>query len=191
LPRLEDWRRAAQSLERAQRLGDDDAVRARLLCAQAHVHRIRAQERRGGGAEEDWNDAIFGFEQAAELAPKWPDPYLGLARIYAYERFDLEGLLDALEAARARGYAWGPREVAQLADAYRRRGEELAAESRSASDVRSASRMLGQARLHLEAAVSAYDRILDFGNARRNRELAIATLDGLRRPEKRRIAGQR
>jgi hypothetical protein len=161
----------------------DDQTRARLFYTLGHVDRIEAKSLRERDSEEAgrrWNDAVYAFEQAASLDPAWPDPYMGLARIYAYERFDLERLLDALERSRERGAPWGKRELAQLADANLRNGSQLQAEAGEVAGDRAEIQLLFDARSSLESAVAGYDRILSFGNARQNRDDAVGRLEEIR-----------
>jgi serine/threonine protein kinase len=180
-----DWYEANRAFSAALQLAparDDDALRARLYYTQAHLDRLDAkglEDRDPEGAQRAWADAVFGFEQAAALDPEWADPYLGLARIYAYEHFDLVKLLDALRAARGRGVPWGKRELAQLADANRHEGLRLQAQ---ASDLRGEEGevdLLYDARHHLETAIEGYERILSFGNARANRDDARQKLEAV------------
>lgn len=183
-PRLTDWEDANQAIGAAMDLGaGDDRTRARLYYTQGHVDRIEAKSLRDRDPEaagRRWNDAEFAFEQAAALDPGWPDPYLGLARIYAYERFDLERLLEALAASRERGMPWGRRELAQLADANLRFGSQLQAEAGELDGDRAELQLLYDARTHLETAVNGYDQILSFANARQNRDEAIRRLEEIR-----------
>jgi serine/threonine protein kinase len=183
-PRLADWEQANRALAAALSLGGgDDATRARLYYTQGHVDRIEARSLRDRDSEEAgrrWNDAVYAYQQAARLDPGWPDPYLGLARVYAYERFDLERLLEALERSRARGAPWGRRELAQLADANLRQGSQLQAEAAEVAGERAEVQLLHDARSSLETAVAGYDRILSFGNARQNRDEALRRLAEIR-----------
>ncbi|HVS16837.1 MAG TPA: serine/threonine-protein kinase [Thermoanaerobaculia bacterium] len=183
-PRLADWERAHRALAAARSLGAAaDATRARLYYTQGHVDRIEARSLRDRDSEEAgrrWTDAVYAFEQAASLDREWPDPYLGLARIYAYERFDLERLLDALERSRSRGAPWGKRELAQLADANLRQGSQLQAEAAALAGERAEIQLLYDARASLETAVAGYDRMISFGNARQNRDDARRRLAEIR-----------
>ena len=183
-PRLTDWEEANRALAAAMDLGlRDEHIRARLYYTQGHVDRIEAKSLRDRDREEAgrrWNDAEFAFEQAAALDPSWPDPYLGLARIYAYERFDLEKLLEVLASARARGLPRGRRELAQLADANLRFGSQLQAEAGELAGERAETQLLYDARTHFETAVDGYDQILSFGNARENRDEAMRRLEEIR-----------
>jgi hypothetical protein len=179
--RLADWEDAASAYRAALQIEHQDPdVRARLYYTQAHLDRLGAkslEDRDPDGAERAWADAIFGFEQAAEIDPEWADPYLGLARIYAYEHFDLVKLLEALRAARARGVPWGKRELAQLADANRHEGLRLQAQALELRGDDGEVDLLYDARHHLESAIVGYERILSFGNARANRDDARAKLE--------------
>lgn len=173
-----DWQRACDHLEIALRLEPEDPPsRARLLYSQAHVDRIdaaslRAQEKLEA-AHRKWDDAIFRFGRAAEMAPGWPDPFLGLARIHAYDRFDLEALAKALAEAERRGYSMGARETAQLADGHLTKGKQLYRSARVAGDGALEAEMLEQAVFHLERAADRYEDILGFGRAESNRQEAL------------------
>jgi eukaryotic-like serine/threonine-protein kinase len=181
--RLADWQDASSAFRAALQLSHDDpAVRARLYYTQAHLDRLRAkslEDRDSDGAERAWANAVFGFEQAAAMDPQWADPYLGLARIYAYEHFDLVKLLEALRAARARGIPWGKRELAQLADANRHEGMRLHNQAIELRGEGGEADLLYDARQHLESAIVGYERILSFGNARANRDSAREKLEAV------------
>lgn len=183
-PKQGDWQRARDHLEAALELEHrDPQVRAKLYYAQAHDDRIEARtawnRRDRTEAQQLWDRAIFGFERAAEVDESWPDPYLGLARIYAYEVFDLDKLEQALRAALGRGYSWVDREKAQLADAHRTEASRQIAAADELSGERRERELLLDARRHLELAIAMYEQILDFGNAKTNRDLAQAALDEL------------
>ena len=179
--RVSDWEDANRAYRAALQIEHDDpGVRARLYYTQAHLDRIEARNLEGRdaeSAERAWSDAVFGFEQAAEMDPEWADPYLGLARIYAYEHFDLVKLLEALRAARARGVPWGKRELAQLADANRHEGTRLLTQAAELRGEEGEVDLLYDSRHHLESAIVGYERILSFGNARENRDSAREKLD--------------
>ncbi|REJ84694.1 MAG: serine/threonine protein kinase [Acidobacteria bacterium] len=194
VPRQRDWQQAHEHLRAAIQLGrDDDGVRARLHYTQAHDDRIAARsawnERDRDGARNLWNRSIQGFERAAELDPEWPDPYLGLARIHAYEVFDLGRLEQALRSALGRGYTWADREKAQLADAHRTQARRLVsdADELRGSDVERERDLLLEARDHLALAVSMYEQIPGFGNAAQNRDLARTAIDEIEQ----RLGGRR
>ena len=77
----------------------------------------------------------MAFEDAARLNSRWADPHLALARVYFYGLDDVDKGVEALEAAQKAGFKPGPRETAQRAEAYRRRGERLWRESMSIKDL--------------------------------------------------------
>lgn len=187
-PRQGDWRRARSYLQMAIELGDDSALtRAKLLYADAHVDRIDAASLHSQGetdsANRKRNDATFDFRRSAELAPEWPDPFLGLARIHAYDHFNLEALKRALEEAEARGYAWKDRERAQLADAHLTEGKRLYARARELEEGARRRGLLDQALYHLDLAGRGYQGILGFGRARQNREEALRLIDRIQKDE--------
>jgi hypothetical protein len=170
------WKIAEQRLQAAIELTDlgerNREARARLLYTRAHLDRIEAQTLRGRGerpaADEKIRAAVAGFEDAAKRDADWPDPYLGLARIAAYERFDLGALQAALEELEKRGYPLGRREKAMLADGHRMRGLQLQAVAAERRESDEQIALLETARDHLRQAIDRYGEIQGYGNARSN-----------------------
>jgi hypothetical protein len=115
------WAQARDSLAFARELSSRSAIAAKRAYIDAHLVRIGARDRAG------FDQAIRGFRESARLDPDAPDPYLGLARIYAYSLREVEPLIEAIKEAEQRGYAPGPREQAQLGDAYRFRADRTRA----------------------------------------------------------------
>lgn len=196
IPSLEvdDWKRARRSLEAALEIrGGEDHELSRLLYVQAHLDRLEGRRLRRKGDREQARESVvratFGFERAAELDEEWADPYLGLARIHAYEDFDLERLVANLRGALSRGYPWGKRERAQLADAHHTRANQLVMHADDIERAAGEGPLLREARGHLERAIAGYEQILDFGNARTNRDTARKRLTQVR--AKLRQAGRR
>lgn len=175
------WQRAEEYFRTALDIDYDRETRAKLIYAQAHLDRIDVQSLRKRGQREQANekirDAVAGFREAARRSPDWPDPYLGLARIYAYERFDLEELQKALGEMARRGYRLGRREKAMLADGYRMQGKELFARAQKAEDPDEEVRLLEASRDHLSQSIAFYGEIPGFGDVRKNRAEAEAQLD--------------
>ena len=77
----------------------------------------------------------------AELPPGRPIRILGLARLYADSLHDVDRAETAIKAADKRGHEMGRRERAQLADAYRYRGERLMREAVKAAGRRRRARI--------------------------------------------------
>lgn len=175
------WQRAHEYLMTALDIDYDRETRAKMIYAKAHLDRIEAQSLRAKGQRDQANqksrDAVAGYREAARRAPDWPDPYMGLARIYAYDRFDLEELQKALGEMARRGYRLGRREKAMLADGYRMRGRELLARAQRTEDADEEIRLLEHSRDHLSESIAYYDEIPGFGDVRRNRADAEAQLD--------------
>jgi serine/threonine protein kinase/tetratricopeptide (TPR) repeat protein len=171
------WRRAHEYLQKALELDFTDLrTRARRTYARAHLDRIEAQTLRSRGereaADRKLNQAINGFRLAARRDSEWADPYLGLTRIYAYERFDLDRLQAAVGELRRRGYPIGRRETAMLGDGFRMRGQEFQARANGVRGTDEEERFLRQAREHYEQAIDFYDEIPSYANVRANRTLA-------------------
>lgn len=178
------WLRARDYLSAALDIQSDKETRARMVYAQAHLDRIESQTLRAKGqsdqAREKIDEAISGFQYAARRDPQWPDPFLGLARIYAYERFNLEELQKALGELGKRGYTLGRREKAMLADGFRMRGIELHERAKRTREIDDQLTVLDQAQRSLEQAVDFYDDIPSYANVRQNRAEAERRLAEIR-----------
>ena len=179
------WRRAHSYLQTIVGMNSflDFESRAKMLYCQAQMDRIQAQSLRQRGqkseADAKSNEAIAGFRSAASRASKWPDPYLGLARIYAYDQFDLGKLQESLKALEDRGYPLGRRERAMLADGYRMHGREYHARALRAQGTDQELGLLEQARDDLQRAVEIYDEIPSYANVRQNRADAESRLSAI------------
>ena len=100
-----EWIQAHDVLAKALEIDPHDrTVRGKLYLTDGHLSRIRGTAR---GDSKLLNDARAKFEQAADLMPKSPDPYLGLARLYVYSLHDVDRAEDALKAADKRGHDMG------------------------------------------------------------------------------------
>jgi tetratricopeptide (TPR) repeat protein len=174
------WERARDYLHAAVDIRYDRDARARMIYAQAQLDRIAAQTLRAQGknqeAREKSDAAVSGFRDAARRDSDWPDPFLGLARIYAYDRFDLEQLQKALGELGRRGYPLGRREKAMLADGYRMRGIELHERAKVAKDVDDQLTWLDMAADHLRQAIDMYNEIPSYANVQKNRAEAARRL---------------
>src|SRR5687768_11580527 len=115
------WGQARDCLAFARELSSRSAIAAKRAYVDAHLVRIAARDRTG------FEEAVRGFRESARLDPQAPDPYLGLARIYAYSLREVEPLIDAIKQAEERGFPPGAREQAQMGDAYRFRADRTRA----------------------------------------------------------------
>lgn len=179
------WQRARDYLRAALDIQfRDKETRARMVYAQAHLDRIESQtlraKKENDQAREKIDEAISGFRDAARRDPQWPDPFLGLARIYAYERFNLEELQKVLGELGKRGYTLGRREKAMLADGFRMRGIELHERAKRTREIDDQLTVLDQAQRSLEQAVDFYDDIPSYANVRQNRAEAERRLGEIR-----------
>jgi eukaryotic-like serine/threonine-protein kinase len=152
------WQLARDALARALAVAPGDrALKAALRYCDGHIHRINGEARKGrkqaAEARQEFTEAVTAFREAAELRPKWPDPFLGLARTFIYGLDDVERGADALTQAKRRGYPSSPRELVQLGDGYRARGESLARSARAVAG-------LSQERDYLSRAAEAYREAL-------------------------------
>jgi tetratricopeptide (TPR) repeat protein len=143
-----------------------------MIYSQGHLDRIASQTLRAKGqkaeADKKIEDAVAGFRDAARRAPDWPDPYLGLARVYSYETFDLDALQKALGELGKRGSPLGRREKAMLADGFRRKGIDLQARAEKTGRADDQLELLDRARDHFNQALSFYAEIPGYASASAN-----------------------
>jgi tetratricopeptide (TPR) repeat protein len=168
---IESYRNGLPSLREAQwiamRAADERALavdpenrrlKAAARYGDGHLHRIAGEARKAkrdaAGAQQELTEAVTAFREAAELRPNWPDPFLALMRTFIYGLDDLDRGESALRQAERLGYASGSREIAQLADGYRARGERLVRGAR-------VLRGLPQEQPSLEKAAEAFRRALE------------------------------
>lgn len=169
------WVQARNNLARALELEPgDNGIEGRLRLCEGHIDRIEANAVRGTTRQKRLNTAVNKFDEAAELLKHSPDPYLGLASLYIYDLNDLDKAEDALSKAARYGHPVGKRETAQLADGYRRRGDQNWHQSRSF--VQSAYRerdYLDRAKEDYIHAEHLYSEVGLFGDAARNQYQAM------------------
>jgi serine/threonine protein kinase len=177
------WRQAAGHLTKALELdaGDNNA-KAALRLAEGHLARIQTASsaaRKDSQIRQRYaNTAMQKFYEAAELRSKWPDPYLGLARLYTYETTDMDRATEALERAQRLGHQQGKREKAQLADGYRRMVERHVDESRKLREMpEQEKQLLGKARDHCQTAAQLYQDLGVYQNSVDNYKLLIKRCD--------------
>lgn len=175
------WQKAHDRLQAAVDLNyRDRPTRSKLVYTQAHIDRIDAQAMRGRGqkdpARQKLRDAVEEFQDAARLAPDWPDPYLGLARVYSYEQPDLKQLEAALNELEKRNYPRGRREKAMLADGYRMAAEQILGQAVAAKDTDQETELLEKARDTFTQAIGLYRDAGNYADARANMAAAAQEL---------------
>ena len=173
------WQKAYDHLRGAVELNYlDRKVRAKMHYSKAHLDRIASQGMKDRAERNQKIDAaINGFREAARRDKDWPDPYLGLARIYAYERPDLEQLQKALVELEKRGYRLGKREKTMEGDGYRMRAEELWARAQRARGTDAETELLESTRDNLLQAINFYDDAIGYADVKTNRARAHDRLD--------------
>jgi serine/threonine-protein kinase len=162
------WRGAAESLTNALRLDPGDrTVTASLRYCEGHLQRItgEARIRKKLPAVENLHEAVNQFQEAARLNSRWPDPYLGLARVYIYGLNDLDKASDALDQAEQRGYRRGNRELVQLADGYRRRATRMVAQADTMRSLPQEPECLQKAADDYAKSLDLYGKAIGFGEA--------------------------
>jgi tetratricopeptide (TPR) repeat protein len=153
------WTSARNALRRAVPAAPDNLrLLAALRYSEGHLHRINGEANKSrqqdDDAQRELSEAVALFREAAELRPDWPDPFLGLARVFISGLDDVDRGADALEQAQQRGHTLTERETGLLADGYRSRGNSF---------VRIARQLEGmpQESDYLARAIEAYQRALD------------------------------
>ena len=176
------WKQARTLFDHALEIDPgDDGVRGRIRLAEGHMSRIEAA--RSPARVKLLNAALAKFNEAAAMLKRSPDPYLGLARLYAYELNDVERAEVALRQAAKYGHPTGTREKAQLADGYRRRGDRTWRDSRAFSDLPEQEKQyLEQAKKDYLKAEELYREI---GLWEDSAQARAQTLSGLERVEQR------
>lgn len=143
------WRQARACLEIATEAAPNDrTVAARARYVDGQLARIAAQGQASAVKLARLTEARSRFIESARLDTSSPDPYLGQARINAYDTRDFEALQANIAEAEQRGYKSGRRELAQVGDLFKFKADRGLMLSRSAS---------GEGRRHfLEQAASDY-----------------------------------
>jgi len=178
------WQKAHDRLKEAVDVDyNDKSARAKMLYTQGHLDRIDSQGLRAQGkrkeAQEKLQDAVYELEESAKLAPEWPDPYLGLARVYSYEESNLPKLEEALNQLSRRNYPLGRREKAMLADAHRFQGQQFQTHALAARDTEPERELLISAKDHYAQAVELYREISPFAEAKANRAAVEAQIEAI------------
>ena len=180
--RERQWQVAQRNLLLALVLAPEDGrLKAELRYCEGHLHRIAGEaenaRRRAAAARQHFTDAVTAFREAAELRRDWPDPFLGLARVFVYGLEDVERATDAIAQAQKLGYTPGDRETAQLADGYRARGDSLWRTARQLADLPQEGEYLQRASDAYKQARDMYQRIPAFPGVAVNLRRATRALD--------------
>ncbi len=165
--RERQWQAARTNLQQALTLAPGDRrLKANLRYCEGHLHRIDGEAAKGrhqrAAASQQFAEAVNAFRDAAELRRDWPDPFLGLARIFIYGLEDTDRAADALKQAQRRGYAVGDRETAQLGDGYRVRGDGLRQTARQLMHLPQESEYLQRAVATYRQALTHYEKVPGF-----------------------------
>jgi tetratricopeptide (TPR) repeat protein len=170
-----DWQRARTTLARALEIAPDDKnIRGKLYLCDGQILRIRSSAR---NQSKLLSDARADFEQARDLLPKSPDPYLGLARLYIYGLHDVEKGEEALKGAERHGHPPGKREKAQLADGLRERADRMFREAVRATGQREEQDYLHRAEQDYRRAEDLYQEIVPFGGSASSVRKVHSSLD--------------
>ena len=161
------WQDAQRSLALAAEFNEGESyLAAKTALVDAHLTRISAQER--GLAARDRQKrltaAMSRFIESARFDSSSPDPYIGQARINAYDLHDFDALVANLAEAEKRGFAPGRRERTQLGDTLRFRADR-AIEQAARAPIDDRRRLLGQASADYEACAGKFDGLTGYHDA--------------------------
>jgi hypothetical protein len=174
------WRDAATWLTDVLNLDPGDrSATARLRYCEGHLQRIdgETRKRKKLSAAEAFREAVAKFEEAGRVDNRWPDPYLGLARTYIYGLDDLDRAIAALKEAERRGYRPGNRELVQLADGYRSRGDRWRREAAAVRGLEQERACLQKSADDYRQALDLYQKAIGFGEASASVRTIQARLD--------------
>lgn len=162
-----DWLRCQRyMLDERQLDSSDDKASAMVAYASGHIMRINRKDA----------EAISAFKHAASLNPKWPDPHLGMARVYIYGLKDFESGIQALKRAEDLGHKPGKRELAQRADALKNRGILYVKGAAQLADQPQEKDLLLKAKSDLGNALEIYAQIAPWGDSTAQVRQTQATL---------------
>jgi hypothetical protein len=184
--RERQWREAQENLRRALVLRPRDrSLRASLRYCDGHLHRIDGEaddaRHQTAAAKQQFTEAVAAFREAAELRRGWPDPFLGLARVFIYGLDDIDRAADARKEAQSLGYTPGDRETAQLADGYRARGDRFRRTARELTDLPQETDYLQRASDAYKQARDLYGRIPAYPGAAFNLRRTSRAVDDIDR----------
>jgi eukaryotic-like serine/threonine-protein kinase len=161
------WQEAQRSLALAAEFNEwDSRLAAKTALVDAQLTRISAQER--GLAARDRQKRLIAamsrFIESARFDSSSPDPYIGQARINAYDLHDFDALVANLAEAEKRGFTPGRRERTQLGDTLRFRADR-AVEQAVRAPIDDRRRLLGQASADYEACAGKFDGLTGYHDA--------------------------
>ena len=155
------WEQARTPLRRAAGVDPDDTrLRATLRFIEGHLHRIdgdgHTERRQLVLAQREYAEALTAFREAAELRPRWPEPFLGLARTFIASLADLEKGEDAIAQAQRLGRASLESETRMLAAGFRKRGDTFAASAAKLAATAQEEPFLSRARASYQRSIELY-----------------------------------
>jgi tRNA A-37 threonylcarbamoyl transferase component Bud32 len=156
-----EWSGVRACLERALLLSpSDSSIRGRLALAEANEELLNR-----AAPPTELHQRLTG---AVSLLPSWPDPHLALAAFYVYHQQNLGLATAEWHTAEKLGFATGPREWEQEADAWLARVESTFGQFRAATAKDEQRRLYSLLTRNIARARQRYEPIAGFGNADRS-----------------------
>jgi hypothetical protein len=155
------WEQARAPLVRASQIDPDNQhLRGTLRFIEGHLHRIdgdgHMERKKPALAQREYAEALTAFREAAELRPRWPEPFLGLARTFIAGLADLEKGEDAIVQAQRLGHLSLEPETRLLAAGYRRRGDTFVANALKLAETPQEEPFLSRARAAYQRSLELY-----------------------------------
>jgi len=178
--RRKEWVSALGYITAALELdGNDRGNRARSIYCRGHIALADAKSFRSKknvqGAHAKRVEAVADFLEAARQDQKWPDPHLGLARVYTYEKelFDLAKVDSEVAETQRLGFHDGRRLIAFRADGRRQLGQNLLEQARGTLDTERKKELLKHAIEQLDSATALYKQIPGYASVEPDIKLTL------------------
>lgn len=152
-----DWLKAKTALAHALELDPGSTeIRGKMALCEGYLQL--------GANPASASAALASFESAAAALPSWPDPHLGLARIYIYNQQNAGKAAAEFHTAERLGYSLGPRELEQEADGYLLRAEQSLRKFQKAKTVAERRKYKAQLDRDIERARNLYEPIAGYSD---------------------------
>lgn len=174
---LADWERSQEDLRRLVQIDPRNKIaKGREQICEGQLARFHARTLVHGRVTFNarlLSQSLEHFQQAAELMPDSPDPYLAMAPVYLYYELDYDRGMAMQEAALKRGHTKGKRETAQLADSLKANARHEMTLAQQLDDPANVKKHLQNSVSAFESAIVYYGQIAGFASSSQGLREAI------------------